>query len=261
MEVIGMKNVVAYCRVSTDAQAGEDRFGLDAQKQQIMDYCAANDMQISGWYVDEGESGVKENRPEFDRLLFGDIQNPPVEAVVVYKSDRVARSIKLYYYYMMLLEKKGMALISATEPVVNDETGLGGVYKSLMLFVAEQERENITKRTSSGRRVKAARGGYSGGRAPYGYAVKDKALVVVPEQAETVRMIFEMRDRHETLQDITDALNGAGRTTRAGKRFALSTVQTIVDNRPVYCGMYRYGGGEWVKGQHEAILRGASEGE
>ena len=256
-----MKNVVAYCRVSTDAQAGEDRFGLDAQKEQIMAYCAANDMQISAWYVDEGESGAKESRPELDKLLFGEIQNPPVEAVIVYKSDRIARSIKLYYYYMMLLEKKGMQLLSATEQIVNDETGLGDVYKSLMLFVAEQERKNITKRTSSGRRVKAARGGYSGGRPPYGYVVKDGGLVIEPTEAETVRLIFEMRDSGATLQEITDELNRRGRVTKRGKRFAISTVQTIVGNRPVYEGMYRYGGGDWVEGQHEGILNGADRAE
>ena len=62
---------------------------------------------------------------------------------MVYKSDRVARHINTYYYYMMLLEKKGMDLLSATEPIVNDESGLGEVYNTLMLFVAEQERNGI----------------------------------------------------------------------------------------------------------------------
>lgn len=249
-----MKNVVAYCRVSTDAQAGDDRFGIESQKGQIMAYCAKNDMQISDWYIDEGESGAKESRPELDRLLFGDVSNPPVEAVVVYKSDRVARDIKLYFYYMMLLQKKGIELISATEPFVDDESGLGNVYRSLMLFVAEQERKNITRRTSSGRAIKAARGGYSGGRAPYGYKVKHGALEIVPDEADTIRQIFAMRDAGQTLQGIAGALNALGRKTKSGGAFATSTVQTIVDNRPVYEGMYRYGGGDWVHGVHEAIL-------
>ena len=139
-----MKNVVGYIRVSTDAQAQEDKFGIEGQKTAIMEYCAKNDMQISDWFIDEGESGVKESRPQLDRLLFGEISNPPVEAVIVYKSDRMARDIRLYFYYMMLLEKKGIELISATEPVVDDESGLGGVYKALMMFVASEERKNIT---------------------------------------------------------------------------------------------------------------------
>ena len=195
-----MKNVVAYCRVSTDGQTGEGKFGIDAQKEQIMDYCSRNDMQISAWYIDEGVSGVKESRPMLDALLYGDIKNPPVDAVVVAKSDRIARDIKLYYYFMMLFEKKGMQLISATEEVVNDDTGLGNVYRSLMLFVAEQERKNITRRTSGGRAIKAARGGYSGGRPPYGYKPIGGVLTIVDSEAEVVRKIFEMKKEEPSLR-------------------------------------------------------------
>ena len=251
-----MKNVVAYCRVSTDAQAGDDKYGIDAQKRVIMEYCAKNDMQISGWYIDEGESGVKENRPQLNALLFGEVQNPPVEAVVVYKSDRIARDIKLYFYYMMLLEKKKIELISATEPIVDDGTGLGNVYRSLMLFVAEQERLNITRRTSGGRAIKSSKGGYSGGRPPFGYKPVGGVLTIVPEEAETVREIFEMKKSGATYQQVCDALNGEGRTNRSGTKFSISTVQTILGNENTYRGLYRYGkSGEWVKGVHEPILK------
>lgn len=250
-----MKNVVAYCRVSTNNQAGDYRFGIDVQKEWIMDYCAKNDMQISDWYIDEGESGVKENRPELDRLLYGEIQNPPVECVIVAKSDRIAREIKLYFYYMMLLQKKGIELISATEPVVDDGSGLGNVYKAIMLFVAEQERNNITKRTSGGRRVKAAGGGYSGGRAPYGYRVVDRSLVVNEEEADTVRFIYSLRRSGKMYKEIIEALNAGGYKTRKGKPWVISSAQSILENENTYKGFYKYGkNGNWVKGQHEAIL-------
>lgn len=247
-------NVVAYCRVSTDAQAGEDRFGIEAQKGQIINYCEQNGLNIIGWYIDEGESGVKESRPKLDELLFGNATNPPIEAVVVYKSDRIARSIKLYYYYMMLLEKKGMQLISATEPIVNDESGLGEVYKTLMLFVAQQERDNITKRTSSGRRIKASKGGYSGGRTPYGYKPVRGEMVIDERYAPIVREIFQMRADGETLHGITDYINENGALTRSGKKFACSTVQKILSNRPIYEGMYRYGDSDWTEGRHKPLL-------
>ena len=81
-------NVVAYVRVSTDGQLGEDKFGLDAQREQIIEYCAKNDMNILKWYSDEGESGAK-CRPGFDEIVYGDVTNPPYEAVVVAKSDRI----------------------------------------------------------------------------------------------------------------------------------------------------------------------------
>lgn len=256
-----MKNVIAYVRVSTDAQAMGDKFGIEAQKELITSYCDSHDMMVSKWFVDKGESGVKENRPQLDAILYGEMKNPPIEAVVVAKSDRMARDIKLYYYFMMLLEKRGMKLISATEEVVNDDTGLGNVYKALMLFVAEQERNNITKRTSGGRAVKSASGGYSGGRTPYGYRAENRQMVIVPEEAETVREIFRMKDAEGmTYRDVTDALNRAGKLNKSGKPFIISTVQTIYENKKVYQGFYRYGkrsnkDAEWVKGQHEPILK------
>lgn len=257
-----MTNVVGYCRVSTDGQVGEDRFGIDSQKQIIMEYCRMHDMQISDWYIDEGASGVSESRPALDDLLFGEVKNPPVEAVIVAKSDRMAREIRLYFYYLMVLKKKGMDLISATEEVVNDDTGLGNVYKSLMLFVAEQERKNIMKRTSGGRRIKAARGGYSGGKPPMGYRVENGALVINEDEAKVVRFIFERKRAGHTMLSTVDALNREGYRTRNGKEFVISTVQSIWNNEKVYCGWYKYGkNGEWVRGMHEAILKEADDCE
>ena len=254
--------VVAYCRVSTDGQTGEDKFGIDSQKQMIRTYCDAHNMTIVDWYIDEGESGVKENRPALDDLLYGELRNPPVQSVVVAKSDRIARDIKLYFYYMMLLEKRNIHLISATEDVVNDDTGLGNVYKSLMLFVAEQERKNIMKRTSSGRRIKADRGGYSGGRAPMGYKVENGALVINEDEAPVVRFIFSCKARGMNILNTLQALNEKGFKTRNGKSFEYSTVHSIWNNEKTYRGWYRYGAtGDWVRGVHEPILDGDDTAE
>ena len=256
-----MKNVIAYVRVSTDAQAMDDKFGIESQKEIITNYCEKNDMFVTRWYIDKGESGVKEHRPQLDAIIYGDISNPPVEAVVIAKSDRISRDMKLYYYLWMLLEKRGIDLISATEEIVNDDTGLGNVYKALMLFVAEQERKNINKRTSGGRAVKSASGGYSGGRTPFGYKAENHQMVVEPEEAEVVREIFRLKDGEGmTYQAVADALNQEGKVNRSGKPFIISTIQTIYENKKVYQGMYRYGkrsnkDAEWVKGQHEPILK------
>ena len=251
-----MKNVVGYCRVSTEAQCGEDRYGLDEQKRIIMEYCSTHDMQISDWYIDEGVSGAKESRPALDELLYGEVKNPPVEAVIVPKSDRMARDIKLYFYYMMVLERKNMQLISATEAVVNDDTGLGNVYKALILFVAEQERKNITKRTSGGRRIKAARGGYSGGKPPFGYKPVDGKLVIVPEEAEIIRKIFKERREGETYMSIIDSLHACGYRTRTNTKFSIGSIQSILGNEKLYQGMYKYGpDSEWVQGMQEPILK------
>ena len=247
-----MKNVVAYIRVSTDGQVGEDKFGLDAQREQISEYCAKNDMNILRWFSDEGESGAK-YRPGFDEIVYGDISNPPYEAVVVAKSDRVARDINIYFYYQGALLRKGIELISITE-----DFGQFGVFanmlKAFTLTCAEMERENINKRTSAGRIVKSSKGGYSGGRTPYGYEAKQGKMVIVESQAEAVRLMFNLKRSGSTFKEIVETLNSKGYTNKSGGKWAISSVQTILNNEKTYQGFYKYGNGDWVEGAHEAIL-------
>lgn len=248
-----MKRAVGYIRVSTDAQAGEDRFGIEAQKEQILDYARRNDFEILEWFIDEGVSGIKESRPAFDRILYGDVENPPVEYVIVAKSDRIARDIKLYFYYKQVLYQKNIKLISVSEDF-GEMGAFAGILEAFVLFVAEQERINITRRTSAGRAVKAIKGGYAGGQPPYGYKVENKQLVIVPEEAEAVRDIFKMHEEGATLQEIADEMNRRGLKTHRGGIFRTSTIQTILANRKTYEGYYKYGQNGWVKGQHEPIL-------
>lgn len=248
-----IKNVVAYIRVSTDGQVGEDKFGLEAQREQIIDYCRRNDMNILRWYSDEGESGAK-YRPGFDEIVYGEVSNPPVEAVVVAKSDRVARDINIYFYYQGALLRKGIELISICEDF--GQFGVfAGMLKAFTLTCAEMERENINKRTSAGRKVKSSAGGYSGGRAPFGYKVENHALVINEQEAETVKIVFDMKDSGNTYQAVCDKLNSIGKTTRSGTKFQIGSVQSIYENRKTYQGYYKYGNSDWVKGQHEPILK------
>lgn len=247
-----MKKAVAYTRVSTDNQIKDDRYGKESQMEDIKRYCQSNDIEIVRWYHDT-ISGVKEDRPEFDKILMTE-ENPPVECVVVAKSDRLARDINIYFYYKMMLKKNDIELVSVAE-----DFGAFGVFapmlESFVICVADMERKNITKRTSSGRAVKASKGGYSGGQPPYGYKVMNGQLVIDETQAECVRYAFEMYDNGLTIRGVTDAVNKAGFVNKKGRPFAHSTLQVILNNRKTYEGYYRYGkSGEWVKGQHEAIL-------
>lgn len=249
------KKVIAYVRVSTDAQAKEDRFGIEAQEKMIRKYCAEHGYNLGpeDWVYDRGESGAKE-RPGFDRIVYGDVSNPPVEAVIVAKSDRVARDINVYFYYKMLLKKKEIELVS-----ISEDFGNMGVFAPMLeaftICVAQMERDNINKRTSAGRDIKAAQGGYSGGRAPMGYRVENGRLVVDEDEAEIVRFIFRRKAAGCSKMSTVTALNEAGFRTRGGKMFMISTVQSIWNNGKTYRGMYHYGkDGKWVKGQHEPIL-------
>lgn len=253
---MNFKNAVGYIRVSTEGQVGDDKFGIDSQKQSILLYANENGYNIVEWFIDKAVSGVKDNRPELDKILYGtDVTNPPYEAVIVAKSDRMARDIKLYFYYLYTLEKKNIKLLSVCEQF-DDDNGLSGIYRSIMLFVAEQERRNIAMRTSGGRRIKAKAGGYSGGRSPYGYKVENSQLVINEDEVPIVKAVFEGLDAGRTLWDIADGLTAAGYTTRKGTPFRESNVRSIRDNRPFYEGMYKYGKDmNWVKGVHEPILK------
>lgn len=249
-----MKNVVAYLRVSTEGQTGEDKFGLESQRQMITEYCKKNDLNILKWFADEGVSGAKEDRPAFNQIVYGDVTNPPFEAVVVAKSDRIARDIYIYFAYRNELRKKNIEVIS-----VSEDFGLFGAYapilEAMLAAMAQIERQNINARTSGGRKVKAAQGGYSGGRAPMGYKVQNGELVIDEKEAEVVRRIFELRKAGVAYRGIADTLNAEGYTARGGKKIAFSTVNGILDNQKTYEGWYKYGkDGVWVKGQHEPIL-------
>lgn len=248
-----MKQAIGYCRVSTDGQIGEDKFGLEAQKEQIKLYALSNGYEIVSWLIDDGYTGATLDRPALDELLHGDVQNPPIEAVIIAKNDRMSRDMEQYFYVSYSLKKRNIELKS-----VSEDFGQMGVFANIMsslaMFIAEQERINIARRTGGGRKIKAAAGGYSGGRAPYGYRIKHGQYEIVPGEAEMVRKVFEMLDSGASLVDTAEWLNDNEYSTRNGKRFYASHISAIRNNRPLYEGMYKYGKMDWVHGVHEAIL-------
>lgn len=244
------RTVVAYIRVSTEGQV--EKYGLEAQRRDILTYCAKNNMYVSRWYVEKGVSGAKESRPELDRLVYGsDIENPPVEAVVVAKNDRVARDINIYYYMKMQLQKKGIELISVAEDF--GEMGIMAKFlEAFTLCVAEMERDNITKRTYAGRKVKKSKGGYAGGRPAYGYKTVDRELVIDRREADCVKRIFLLRECGYALGEIADMVNEAGYRTRTGLEFNAGTVQNVLRHEAIYRGQLKYGGE--YEGTYEKIL-------
>lgn len=246
-----MRNGIGYVRISTTGQ--DDKFGKEAQKEAIIKYASEHGIKIVQWFVDV-VSGVKEHRPNWDAILYNeDVANPPYDCVVVFKSDRVARDIKLYFYYLYQLETKKVELISVNEDF-NGE--LAGIYRAIVLFCAEQERKNIALRTSAGRRIKAGKGGYAGGRVPYGYDAVGGTLQVNDAQAQVVKMIFLLKDQQKMSQlGIASYLNDNHIYTKSGKLWKQPTVKYILDNRKFYQGYIKYGkNAEYIKGEHEAII-------
>lgn len=250
-----MRKAVAYTRVSTEGQAKEDKFGLETQKEKILEYCKEKDIEIVKWYCDEAVGGADRNHPAFEQILAREGFDDDVDTVVVAKADRVSRNIDYYYGYKLKLQDAHLNLISAIEKWDSyQDTMAAMIYENFLVVMSAIERENIKIRTGGGRRTKAHLGGYSGGRAPYGYRVSDRQLVINEDEAEMVRVIFTLKDKGYTLQDIADYLNNQGYKTRNGKRFSSGHIFSIVNNRLVYEGYYKYGNMDYVKGIHEPIL-------
>lgn len=247
-----MKNAVAYIRVSTEGQ--EDKYGFDLQKEAIQKYADKEGYEVVAWYNEVG-SGAKE-RPILEGIVSGAmITNPPVEAVLVYKNDRVARDTKMYFYYLYQLEKKGIKLVSVEENIDGLDKSMENFCRAMFQFVAEMERKNITNRTSAGRLVKAQTGGYSGGRVPYGYRVEDHELVIDENEAALVREVFSLIGQNVPLSTVVRELTNKGFRARNGNILANCNVLSIKKNEPFYRGYYKYSDTEWVKGKHEPILK------
>lgn len=243
---------IGYIRVSTSGQASDDKFGIGAQKKAILEYAAKNGYEIEDFVVDT-ISGVKDNREGFDTILLGQYAT---DAVIVYKSDRVARETKLYFYYLYSLEKMGIKLISVTEEF-DEGDAMANIYRAILQFVAEQERNNIRLRTMAGRKLKKMTGGYAGGNYPYGYFVARGRLYADGDEKKIVRRIYKLYYEGLGSRQIAWALSRDGIKTRKGKDFSDSQVAKTLRNRKFYEGFVLVDG-EWVRGEQDAILK---EGE
>ena len=246
---------VAYRRVSTDAQGGADRFGLDSQKKQIEDYADANGIDIVKWYDDVGESGAKDNRPALSQILYGDeVVNPPFEMVIVAKADRMARDIYLYYAYKHQLNQKNVQLVSVAE----DFGSMGAfapVLEAFIVAMAQVERETIRTRTLGARRIKSSTGQHAAGRAIYGYDIKEKRRVINEKEAAVVKEIFWQLSMGSKFIEVATWLNEKGYTTKMGGNWERTNISNMVEKAPVYRGMTKNMlTGEWIPGDHEPIL-------
>lgn len=250
--------VIGYIREDTGISAEEYAFGIETQKQIIQKYCGAHNMIVDRYITDEGEPDAEKR----DRLLdiIVTMNDSQIAGIVVAKSDRVSKNINIYFYYKFLLRRAGMELWSVSEDF-GDKNTFSPVLEAFTMCAAQMEKENVRMRAGEGRHIKAKTGGYSGGSTPYGYTVIDGNLVIDPEEAEIVKEIFDLRDnQHLPLLTISEKLDEEGKSPRKGKRFYPSSVKSVIDNRKTYEGYYHYKGyknGEWVKGQHEPILKKA----
>lgn len=245
--------LLAYLRVSTTGQVGEDKFGFDSQLADIKKYCQENKHEIVK-IVREQISGAKDNRPLFNEILYGD-SDVDYDGIIVAKIDRLSRKVETYFGFKYLLKQKGIELLSANENEEFSKMGVfASVFEAFISAMSEIEREKIAERTTGGRMIKASGGGYSGGKAPYGYKVSDKQLVIDETESERVKIIYDLRSKGYSMMKIKNYLDNNNMLTRKGKKWQTSTIKSILDNEDFYKGIYSYSTCENVVGKHQALF-------
>ncbi|MFA5543728.1 MAG: recombinase family protein [Bacilli bacterium] len=234
--------VVGYCRVSTANQREEGT--IDIQRQALSEFAEQRGWKLTKTFEDEGVSGGLENRTGLSALFdfLEDEENEGVEAVLIYKLDRLARDLYLQEHLIRKLESLGKELISTKEPDLASGDPMRKAFRQFMGIVSELEKAFITMRLSAGRQSKIKnKGMYTGGGVPLGYKVKEKDLIVDFQQAKTVKRIFEMRRSGKGLTEIARTLNEEGVPTARGGKWYAGTVKYILENS-LYQGKMSYSG-------------------
>lgn len=237
--------VVAYFRVSTDEQVNSGT-GLETQDRAVLAFAESQQYEIVETVVDPGFSGATRpaDRPGFARVLEL-AEARAFSVLLVYKIDRLARDIRYAITTVSdLAEHHDVAFRSVTESVINTSSPMGRTVFAIFAGMAENERYTIRDRTASGRMNTAGRGGFAGGRVPYGYRLegekKAKRLVIVPEHAAVVKRIYKaIRREKRTLRSICAELNAEGVPSPTGKHWHPSRVAYVIDNQK-YRGALEY---------------------
>ena len=225
-----------YARVSTQEQATKGH-GIVSQENAIRAFAQSQGYTLLNVVRDPGVSGATQpaKRDGFRQVLEL-AHNKSFSVLLVWKIDRLARSIvHAVTIVHEMRQAYGVLLRSVTEPI-DTATAMGQTIFAILAGMAQQERHVITERTLAGKKAKAARGGFVGATAPYGYRTDGKgSLEIKPVEADIIRRIFRMRDDGNTLQQIADWLNGQSVPTRRSGRWHPATVRYILDN-PKYQG-------------------------
>ncbi|WP_042244704.1 recombinase family protein [Paracoccus sp. PAMC 22219] len=243
-----------YTRKSSEEGLEQEFNSLHAQREACEAYIASQ--RSEGWvlvrdqYDDGGISGGTLVRPALQRLL-ADIDDGLVDVVVVYKIDRLSRSLMDFSKLVEVFDRNGVTFVSVTQSF-NTTTSMGRLTLNILLSFAQFEREVTAERIRDKFRASRMKGMWMGGNTPLGYEVRDRKLVVRKEDAEHVRWIFtrflELGSATELARDV-DSRNI--RTSR-GNRIDKKAIYRILNNR-VYLGDAVHKG-ESYPGEHVAII-------
>lgn len=243
-----------YIRVSTEEQAVEGQ-SVDAQIETLTQYCKLYDIEIYDIYKDLGVSGKSaKNRPSL-QLMLRDACSKKFNMVLVWKISRLSRSLKDLLLILDQLEKNDIVFSSYSEKF-DTSTPVGRMTLQLLGSIAEFERNTIIDNVKLGLKEYARKGGKTG--TILGYDNVSKQLIVNPQEAEIIKLIYRLYaiDRM-SLDEIAELLNARGYVTKRGKQFRKDGIAVILDN-PAYIGLNRHNVGTCEEyqtaGAHQPII-------
>ena len=254
-----------YTRKSCEEGLEQEFNSLDAQRLAGENYIASqiheNWRLISKHYDDGGFSGGNLDRPAL-KELFEDIKAGLIDMVVVYKIDRLSRSLFDFAKIIELFEKHNVSFVSVTQSF-NASTSMGKLMLNILLSFAQFEREVTSERIRDKFAASKKLGLWMGGYPMLGYDVKDRKLVINRDEAKVVKFIYDQFDMTESCSIVSEMLNRKGFRTKlrehasgnrncGGKLFTPKEVRKILIN-PYYKGYVTHKG-EMYKGEHEAII-------
>lgn len=205
-----------YTRKSTQEGLEQEFNSLDAQREAGEAYIKSqkheNWVLIQKHYDDGGFSGGSLERPALN-VLIADIEKGVIDVVVVYKVDRLSRSLHDFSKLVEIFERHGVSFVSVTQQF-NTTSSMGRLTLNILLSFAQFEREVISERVRDKVAASRQKGIWMGGVPPLGYGLKDKKLFIIPEEAESVRFIFEEYLRSKSTLGLIQKLKGKGIKTK-----------------------------------------------
>ena len=205
-----------YTRKSSEAGLEQDFNSLDAQREACEAYIASQKHEgwtaLSTFYDDGGVSGGTLERPALERLL-GDIEEDLIDTIVVYKVDRLTRTLSDFARLVEIFDRKAVSFVSVTQQF-NTTTSMGRLTLNVLLSFAQFEREVTGERIRDKIAAAKKKGLWMGGNPPLGYDVKNKELVVNEAEAETVRYIFRQYREIESVRELRSQLAAEGVTSK-----------------------------------------------
>ena len=264
VETRKLSRCAIYTRKSTEHNLDLEFNSLDAQREACEAYIKSQAHEgwrlVPGEFNDGGISGASLDRPALQALI-SEIAAGKIDVVVVYKVDRLTRSLTDFAKLVDLFDKHGVSFVSITQSF-NTTTSMGRLTLNVLLSFAQFEREVIGERVRDKIAASKRKGLWMGGPPPLGYASENKKLVIVQSEAETVREIFWRYLELGSIQALADDLDQRRIRTKkrewtdgravGGVRFGAGALAYLLKNR-IYIGEIKHRG-QVFGGDHEAII-------